>query len=98
MFTNIYKCLQMNDHSFNHPLKSSTEPPSLYYNRFAPDEEILAVSHVLDIPIVLGQEAFLQMLWYLTRAHCLLDGVEYIATYMEAMQSIYRVRSKRIHD
>ena len=41
--------------------------PSEYYPQVQPDAEIVQIVHGLDIPVVLGQATFLQIVWNLTR-------------------------------
>lgn len=42
-------------------------PPSSYYNQVQPNPDVLEIGKILDIPAVLGQASFLEILWQNTR-------------------------------
>ena len=42
-------------------------PPALYYDKIQPNSDIIEISKILDIPAVLGQAGFLEILWQNTR-------------------------------
>lgn len=42
-------------------------PPSLYYDQVQPNQDAMEVGKILDIPAVLGQAGFLELLWQNTR-------------------------------
>lgn len=42
-------------------------PPSLYYDQVQPNEDAMEVGKILDIPAVLGQAGFLEILWQNSR-------------------------------
>lgn len=42
-------------------------PPSLYYDQVQPNQDAMEVGKILDIPAVLGQAGFLELLWQNSR-------------------------------
>ena len=58
----------------------SLSPPSTYYDQIQPNEEVNEIGKIIDIPAVLGQAMFLELIWQNTFVHLFVASIHFIVS------------------
>ena len=58
----------------------SLSPPSTYYDQIQPNEEANEIGKIIDIPAVLGQAMFLELIWQNTFVFLFVTSIHFIVS------------------